>query len=485
MANNKPKAKFGLVHKITLLILVLIVLIMGVVSYFSIFQEEHMKHMEMDKRMTDTANMIAALKLIEPLAGEKVAWPIFREFIKVIRNLDSNILYISILAKDGEVKVFTLNPATAAALDSSLEGIEVSPESLNRLTQHTFPPGATARISGDIIVENKRVATVNLRFSLLALKREIMLAKIRNILMTFVMMILGFGGALWLSKTVTRPIGNLTAAMARVARGDLGVTAEVQSRDEIGLLTECFNLMVQDLKEKVRIKGAFDVVADELKDVEKIKEAFQLYICKEAQERFVDTNALVLTGEKAKRHRVTVLFADLGYLVQQTSTQDAASMSRILETYFRRFMATLFEYGGQIYKFSENIFMAVFGITSPHSDDDQRAILTAVNMQKSLAELNKERIRKNETPLYVSLGVASGEVQGSLMTPKGLMPMGVIKDYLDFTRKMSSQPFSVVMVAGDIFQRASNLVRGEKIEELQLSDSGELLEVYRITGAKF
>jgi len=485
MTNSKPNAKFGLVHKITLLVLVLIVLIMGVVSYFSIFQEERVKHMEMDKRMTDTANMIAALKLIEPLAGEKVAWPVFREFIKVVRNLDSNILYISILAQDGEVKVFTLNPATAAALDPSLEGIEVSPESLNRMTQHTFPPGSTARISGDIIVENKRVATVNLRFSLLALKREIMLAKIRNILLTFVMLILGFGGALWLSKTVSKPIGNLTAAMARVARGDLGVTAEVHSRDEIGLLTECFNLMVQDLKEKVKIKGAFDVVADELKEVEKIKEAFQLYICKEAQERFVDTNALVLAGEKASRSRVTVLFADLSYLVQQTSTQDAAAMFDVLEMYFRNFMTTLFEYGGQVYKFSENIFMAVFGIPSPHADDDQRAVLAAVNMQKNLAKINKERVRKNEQPLYVSLGVTAGEVQGSLMTSQGLLPMEVIRDYLDFTRKMSSQPFSVVMVAGDIFQKVTNLVRGEKIEELQLPDSAELLEVYRITGAKF
>ncbi len=485
MMKKNQRAKFGLVYKITLLVLVLIVLIMGVVSYFSIFQEERVKHMEMDKRITDTANMIAALKLIEPLAGEKVAWPIFREFIKVVRNLDSNILYISILAKDGEVTVFTLNPATAAALDPSLEGIEVSSESLNRLTQHTFPPGTTARISGDIIVENQRVATVNLRFSLLELKREIMLAKIRNILLTFVMMILGFGGALWLSKTVTKPIEDLTAAMARVARGDLGVTAEVHSRDEIGLLTECFNLMVQDLKEKVRIKGAFDVVADELKEVEKIKEAFQLYISKEAQEHFIDTNVLALTGEKADRYRVTVLFADLSYLVQQTSTQDAASMSEILETYFRRFMATLFEYGGQVYKFTESIFMVVFGIPRPHSDDDQRAILAAVNMQKTLAELNKDRVRKNESPLYVSLGVTAGEVKGSLMTTKGLQPMEVIKDYLDFTSKMSNQPFSVVMVAGDIFQRVSNLVRGEKIEELQLPDSGELLEVYRITGAKF
>jgi len=33
---------------------------MGTVSYFSIVQEAKLKTLEMDKRMTDTANMVAA-----------------------------------------------------------------------------------------------------------------------------------------------------------------------------------------------------------------------------------------------------------------------------------------------------------------------------------------------------------------------------------------------------------------------------------------
>jgi len=109
------------------------------------------------------------------------------------------------------------------------------------------------------VVEDSRFATVNIRFSLLALKRDIMWAEVRNLLLTFLMMILGFFGAIWLAKNVTHPIEELTRAMARVAKGDLGVSAPVVSKDEIGLLTESFNLMVQDLKEKVRIKDAFDV----------------------------------------------------------------------------------------------------------------------------------------------------------------------------------------------------------------------------------
>jgi adenylate cyclase len=335
------------------------------------------------------------------------------------------------------------------------------------------------------VVENERVATVNLRFSLLALKREIMFAKVRNILLTLVMIIVGFGGALWVSKTVTRPIAELTAAMSRVAKGDLGVTAPVKSRDEIGLLTQSFNLMVQELKEKVRIKDAFDVVADELKEVEKIKASFELYITKEAQERFIDASVSVTPEADGKRHPVTVLFADLSQVSQQATSEDAASFSEALEAYFKKFVHTLFEYEGQVYKFTENQFLAVFGVPQPHQDDDRRAVITAVNVQKALAEINKRRVARNEKPLFISLGVCSGEAGGSLLTQRGLAVTEVIRDYLSFTQKMSSQAFSVVMVAGDVFRRVTNLIRGEKVEDLQLPDSGDTLEVYRVTGAKF
>jgi adenylate cyclase len=312
-----------------------------------------------------------------------------------------------------------------------------------------------------------------------------MWAQVRILLLTLLMMIGGFFGALWLAKTVTRPIEDLTQAMARVAQGDLGVTAKTVSKDEIGLLTESFNLMVQDLKEKVRIKDAFDVVADELKEVNKIKEAFQLYITKEAQERFIDSNALAVQSTDGARQSVVLLFADLTQLAQNATTQEAAGLASALEHYFRKYMSTIFEYEGQVYKFSETLFTVVFGIPAGHTDDDRRAILTAVTMQKALAEINKGRVQRGETPLYISSAVTTGEAYGSILTAKGLGAMEVVRDYLAFTQKMSAQPMSVVMVAGDIFRRVTNLVRGEKVEELQMPDSGEMLEVYRITGAKF
>ena len=51
-----------------------------------------------------------------------------------------------------------------------------------------------------------------------------------------------------LSKTIILPIQSLTTKAGRIAEGDFGQTIEVRSTDEIGKLTNTFNLMASELK---------------------------------------------------------------------------------------------------------------------------------------------------------------------------------------------------------------------------------------------
>jgi len=59
--------------------------------------------------------------------------------------------------------------------------------------------------------------------------------------------------ALWVSLKISRgitvPIQSLALAQKRIASGDLDVSVDVKSEDEIGILTDSFNQMVKQLKE--------------------------------------------------------------------------------------------------------------------------------------------------------------------------------------------------------------------------------------------
>ena len=60
-----------------------------------------------------------------------------------------------------------------------------------------------------------------------------------------------FGMALALSKTISRPIGQLTQAAEFMAGGDLSVQTKIRTNDEIGDLGRCFNGMVVSTRDLV------------------------------------------------------------------------------------------------------------------------------------------------------------------------------------------------------------------------------------------
>ncbi len=66
----------------------------------------------------------------------------------------------------------------------------------------------------------------------------------------FVALILG----IFLARTLTRPLRELTAATSAVAEGDLGLKVPVRSRDELGELTASFNRMSEELDRSTSIR---------------------------------------------------------------------------------------------------------------------------------------------------------------------------------------------------------------------------------------
>lgn len=58
--------------------------------------------------------------------------------------------------------------------------------------------------------------------------------------------------ALAISRSITRPIGRLVATTQAVAGGDLSHTLAVESRDEVGQLSEAFNAMTAQLRDLIK-----------------------------------------------------------------------------------------------------------------------------------------------------------------------------------------------------------------------------------------
>lgn len=101
-----------------------------------------------------------------------------------------------------------------------------------------------------------QISTPGLRWAILAeidyAEAMIPIISIRNdiVFLSLIICVFLFSISHFISRTITNPIIKLKKASQKIGEGDLDVKVTPKSNDEIGLLTEAFNAMVEQLKDE-------------------------------------------------------------------------------------------------------------------------------------------------------------------------------------------------------------------------------------------
>ena len=203
---------------------------------------------------------------------------------------------------------------------------------------------------------------------------------------------LGIIGAVILSGFLTGPIKQLVHGVQQIAKGRYDVKINITSRDEIGELTEAFNNMAKSLKEK-----------------EQIKEAFRRYVSHQvAEEIFKDPDKYV-DLLKGIRKKVTVLFADVRRFTPLSEKLPPEQVVALLNELLSAMTNVVFKYEGTIDKFIGDCLMAVYGAPIEHPDDPNRAVMSAVDIQKEIQRINEKRAKDGLPTMNIGIGINLGE----------------------------------------------------------------------------
>lgn len=109
--------------------------------------------------------------------------------------------------------------------------------------------GSTYNVIVPVVAGNTQYGYIHLKINKDDFSQILRINVVKRIAATLFVFGIGIVISLILSKRYTRPIQNVVDAAMRVAAGDLNQNIPVQSRDEIGQLSESFNFMVQKLRE--------------------------------------------------------------------------------------------------------------------------------------------------------------------------------------------------------------------------------------------
>ncbi len=81
--------------------------------------------------------------------------------------------------------------------------------------------------------------------------RSIYAAIWRNAIVAMLAVLVAGAAALFFTRSISRPVTNLSAVATRIAEGDLELTAEIDRTDEIGSLAQSFNRMTSRLRDRI------------------------------------------------------------------------------------------------------------------------------------------------------------------------------------------------------------------------------------------
>jgi adenylate cyclase len=222
-----------------------------------------------------------------------------------------------------------------------------------------------------------------------------------------VFLVSGIIGAVLLTfvnnRIIIRPILSIGNTVKEVGEGNLGVNADIKSKDEFGDLAQKINTMTKGLRERLRLSKFVSKSTDE-------------FVRQEGSE-----------DETATRKTLTLLFSDIRGFTTYSEQHDPdfviEQLNKVLDVQAR----VVHRFGGDIDKFVGDEIMAIF-------KDPYTAVKCAYEMMKAVAKLDK----LEETTLRIGIGINTGEVVTGTIGSLERREYAVIGDTVNLAARLCS-----------------------------------------------
>ena len=245
--------------------------------------------------------------------------------------------------------------------------------------------------------------------------KAVLLAPIREMRNKIVITSLGvsvvaIGLVLFLSKRIVHIIIVLSDAARQVGSGDLKVSVFTRMKDELGALAKEFNLMVVQIREKVEM---------------------QKFVSRSTMEMIATSGEAKLGGA---RKTIIAMFTDIRNFTTFSEKRWPEEVVETLNYYLDLQTRIIHEHSGVVDKFLGDGIMSVF--TGERMA--LNAVEAAVDIQRTVAQLNAQRKQAGEALLHVGIGIASGVAVLGSIGSRDRMDYTAIGDTVNLASRLCS-----------------------------------------------
>jgi adenylate cyclase len=239
--------------------------------------------------------------------------------------------------------------------------------------------------------------------------------KTKKLIFTYaaLVIIVAVWGIYFFAQKMVNQIDALSRAAREVGSGNLDVAVEPRSKDELGQLAREFNNMVAHLREKVQM---------------------QKFVSKLTVQMIQSGGGSRMEPQEGDRRYVTVFFSDIRNFSTYAELSEPEQIIKLINIYFDVQTQIIEAHGGVVDKFMGDQIMALF----QGQNGVDNAVCAAVEIQRAVRELNKQRDAAGELPLWIGIGINHGMAVMGKMGSKNRMDYTVIGDVVNIANRLCS-----------------------------------------------
>jgi adenylate cyclase len=217
----------------------------------------------------------------------------------------------------------------------------------------------------------------------------------------------------------------------------------------------------------------------------RVRNLFSRFISPEMVNQLIETQDI---NSLNKRANLSILFSDIRGFTTLSEKLSPEEVVSVLNPYLEAMTKVIEKFGGTVDKYEGDAIVAFFGEPVVHEDHALRAVRTAVDMRKSLAELH-QMWEKQGRPyrIEIGIGINSGEVFVGLLGSAQRINYTIIGDNANLAARLQDLTKTYqwpILISQSTYDQVKDEFEAELADSVIVKGRSEAVNVYKLTGAR-
>ncbi|HOO55201.1 MAG TPA: tetratricopeptide repeat protein [bacterium] len=186
-------------------------------------------------------------------------------------------------------------------------------------------------------------------------------------------------------------------------------------------------------------------------------------------------------GLTVERRNITVLFTDIRSFTTISESLELGELTSFLNDFYNSVTQVVMKFQGQVNKFIGDAVMAIFNIDGSLEDHTEMAVRAAVDLVRTISEVNLIRKKRGEIEINVGIGVNTGEALLGSFGSSVRTDYTAIGDNVNIASRLQTQAGPGEIVVSEVVHDiVSEMVTAEDMGEKPLKGKGQPLRLWKI-----